>query len=297
MQPDMTIQWFPGHMTKARRMMAENVKLVDAVCEVIDARIPISSRNPDIDALLGGRTRLLIVNRIDQADPEMTKKWVEYFRKAGVPTLQTDGRSGAGTSGFPRAVKETLQAKLDAYAAKGQAGRTVRVMVVGIPNVGKSALINKIAGRKAALTSDRPGVTRGKQWISVARGLELLDTPGVLWPKFDSPTVGENLAFTGAIKDDIVDIETLGAHLLTRLCDGYADKVAERYKFTPDTEADGFDMLAQIARRRGYIAAGNEVDIRRAAQALLDDFRSGKLGRITLEIPSELEQDDGFMGV
>jgi len=289
MREEISIQWFPGHMAKARRMMAENVKLVDAVCEVIDARVPISSRNPDLGELLGGRPRLVILNRIDQADPDLTKRWTEYFGKKGVRTLKTDGRSGDGTAGFPKAIKGLLKEKLDSYTAKGQSGRAVRAMVVGIPNVGKSALINKIAGRKAAAASDRPGVTRGKQWITIAGGLELLDTPGVLWPKFDSQTVGENLAFTGAVRDDIMDIETLGANLMTRLSGGYSDRLAERYQFTPDISMSGFDMLSEAAKRRGFLVAGGEVDIRRMAQVLLGEFRGGKLGRITLENPFDLE--------
>ena len=205
MREEINIQWFPGHMTKARRMIADNVKSVDAVCEIIDARIPISSRNPDLDELTGGKPRLVILNRADQADPEATKRWKEYFRTRGLHVLETDSRSGKGTGGFSAAVRKLLTKKIAEYQTKGQTGRQLRVMIVGIPNVGKSTFINKIAKRKAAAVSNRPGVTRGKQWIKIDAGLELLDTPGILWPKFDSQIVGENLAVTGAVKDDVVD--------------------------------------------------------------------------------------------
>jgi len=284
MREDMNIQWFPGHMTKARRMIGENIKLVDAVCEVIDARIPISSRNPDLDDLAGAKPRLIIFNRTDQADPDATKQWVASFKSSGIAVLETDSKSGKGIGGFPAAVRALLADKLAKYASKGQAGRKLRVMVVGIPNVGKSSFINRAAKRKAAETSDRPGITRGKQWINIDNGIELLDTPGVLWPKFEDQTIAENLAFTGAIRDEIIDIETLGANLMLRMKEFYPDRITQRYKVDTTSDAGGFDMLAQAAKNRGFLISGGEFDLERMAVILLDEFRSGKLGRVTLEI-------------
>jgi len=283
MREDMNIQWFPGHMTKARRMIGENIKLVDAVCEIVDARIPLSSRNPELDDMTGGKPRLIILNRADQADPEATKQWRAALGAEGSSVLETDSKSGKGIGGFPGAVRELLADKIARYAAKGQQGRKLRIMVVGIPNVGKSSFINRAAKRKAAETSDRPGVTRGKQWIVIDNGIELLDTPGVLWPKFEDQTVAENLAFTGAIRDQIIDIETLGANLMTRMKEFYPLRIAERYKVETVSDADGFGLLAQAAKNRGFLISGGEFDLGRMAAVLLDEFRGGKLGRITLE--------------
>ena len=210
----MNIQWYPGHMTKTRRMIAEQIRNVDAVCEIVDARIPMSSRNPDIDELTAGKPRLVVLNRADQADPEATKRWAAWFRERGFAVLECDAKSGAGTKQFAAAVRTLLADKLRAYAEKGMAGRVVRVMILGVPNVGKSTFINRIAGRKTAKTEDRPGVTRAKQWVPIDKGLELLDTPGILWPKFEDQSVGLNLAYTGAVKDEILDVETLGCHLM-----------------------------------------------------------------------------------
>jgi ribosome biogenesis GTPase A len=281
----LNIQWYPGHMTKARRMIEGSLKLVDVVCEIIDARIPYSSRNPDIDRLAGSKPRLLILNRVDQADPAMTARWREYFKSCGFHVLETDCRSGKGVAGFSSAVRAILKDKLEEYAAKGQAGRPLRAMVLGIPNVGKSTFINKVAGRKAAAASDRPGVTRGKQWITVDRQLELLDTPGILWPRFDSPEVGEALAITGAIRDEVVDTETLAANLLVKLREMHPESIERRYKFAPDPHATGFELLETAAKKRGFLISGGEYDTGRMAAVLLDEFRSGKLGRITLEAP------------
>ena len=287
--PDMTekmnIQWFPGHMTKAQRMIEENMKLVDAVCEIIDARIPYSSRNPDIDRLSGTKPRLVILNRIDQADCAITALWRDYFKAQGLAVLETDCKSGKGVTGFSAALRVLLKDKLEAYAAKGQSGRSLRVMILGIPNVGKSTFINKVAKRKAALASDKPGVTRGKQWITIDEGLELLDTPGILWPRFDSQQVGENLAFTGAIRDEIMDRETLAANLMLRLREAYPQSIEQRYKFVPDGEANGFDLLEQAAKKRGFVLSKGEYDLERMAAVLLDEFRDGKLGRLSLEKP------------
>ena len=283
MREDMNIQWFPGHMTKARRMIAENIKLIDAVCEVIDARIPASSRNPDLDEITAGKPRLVIFNRIDQADPDASKRWTAHFKSEGAAVLETDCKNGKGVSAFSSEVRSLLSEKISRYNAKGQSGRMLRVMVVGIPNVGKSSFINRVAKRKAAPTSDRPGVTKGKQWIKLDGGLELLDTPGVLWPKFEDQTVAENLAFTGAIRDQIMDLETLGANFMVRMREFYPERLVERYKIAVSAEAAGFELLETAARKRGFLIAGGEVDLTRMAVILLDEFRGGKLGRITLE--------------
>lgn len=289
----MNIQWYPGHMTKTRRMIAEQIKNVDAVCEILDSRIPVSSRNPDVDELTAGKPRLVVLNRVDQADPETTKKWAAYFRAKGCAVLESDAKGGLGTARFAGAVRELLADKLRAYAEKGMTGRVVRVMILGIPNVGKSTFINKVAGRKTAKTEDRPGVTRSKQWVPIDRGLELLDTPGILWPKFEDQSVGLNLAFTGAVKDEILDVETLGCHLMAYLGEQYPDAVRTGYKLPalPEREngenavAYGYRLLEAAGRKRGFLVSGGEVDTERMAKILLDEFRSGKLGRFTLELP------------
>lgn len=283
----MNIQWFPGHMTKAGRMIEENVKLVDAVCEILDARIPAASRNPDIDTLAGGKPRLVILNRVDLADSAATARWSAYFRSRGLSVLETDARSGRGVNGFAPAVRALLAERLAAYAEKGQTGRCLRVMVLGIPNVGKSTFINKVAGRKAAAVSDRPGVTRGRQWITVDRGLELLDTPGILWPRFDSQEVGELLAVTGAVKDDVLDRETLAANFLTRLMRDYPGVLLERYRIGPEDGQNGYEYLEAAAAKRGFLIKGGERDTERMSAVLLDEYRGGKLGRLTLELPDE----------
>jgi ribosome biogenesis GTPase A len=280
---EMNIQWFPGHMTKARRMITENMKLVDAVCEIIDARIPVSSRNPDLDEMTGGKPRLIVLNRVDQADPGKTKKWAAHFKKSGAAVIETDSKSGKGIESLLPAVRVLLADKLERYAEKGQSGRRLRLMVVGIPNVGKSSFINRVARRKAAKTSDRPGITRGKQWISLDNGLELLDTPGVLWPKFEDQTVAENLAFTGAIRDAIMDTQTLGINLMLRLSEFYPGRITERYKVTIAADMSGYELLSLAARKRGFLLSGGELDLERMSVILLDEFRGGKLGRITLE--------------
>ena len=290
MKEEINIQWFPGHMTKARRMMAENIKNVDAVCEVIDARIPVSSRNPDLPEITAGKPTLIILNRVDQADPAETKKWSDYYRKLGYGVLETDCKTGKGVNAFTGAVRQLLHEKLESYAAKGQIGRKLRIMIAGIPNVGKSSFINKVAKRKAAIAANKPGVTKGKQWITLDNGIELLDTPGILWPKFESQEVGENLAFTGAVKDDILDKETLAANLMYQLCQRYPERIEQRYKFKPDLQQNGFDLLGAAARKRGFLISGGELDIERMANILLDEFRSGKLGRITLECVPQEEQ-------
>ena len=289
----MNIQWYPGHMTKTRRMIAEQIKNVDAVCEILDARIPLSSRNPDVDELTAGKPRLVVLNRVDQADPEATKKWAAHFRAKGYAVLESDAKGGQGTAKFAGAIRELLADKLRAYAEKGMAGRIVRVMILGIPNVGKSTFINKVAGRKTAKTEDRPGVTRSKQWVPIDKGLELLDTPGILWPKFEDQSVGLNLAYTGAVKDDILDVETLGCHLMTYLGQQYPEALKSGYKLSalPEREegendvAYGYRLLEAAGRKRGFLISGGDVDTERMAKILLDEFRGGKLGRFTLELP------------
>lgn len=285
MTEKLNIQWFPGHMTKAQRMIEENMKLVDAVCEIIDARIPYSSRNPDIDRLAGTKPRLVILNRVDQADPVITALWRGYFRSQGLAVLETDCKSGKGISSFPVAIRGILKDKIEFLAAKGQATRTLRAMVLGIPNVGKSTFINRVAKRKAAKASDKPGVTRGKQWITIDSELELLDTPGILWPRFDSQTVGECLAFTGAIRDEIIDRETLAANLMVKLRELYPQSIEKRYKFMPAPAANGYELLEEAAKKRGFILSKGEYDLSRMAVILLDEFRDGRLGRISLERP------------
>ena len=276
----MEIQWYPGHMTKTRRMIGEQLKNVDAVCEILDARIPRSSRNPDVDGLTAGKPRLVVLNRADQADREATKAWAAHFKEKGWAVLETDSKSGAGTAKFSAAVRELLADKLRSYAEKGQTGRVVRVMVLGIPNVGKSTFINKIAGRKTAKAEDRPGVTRSKQWVPVDRGL-------------DDQDVGLHLAFTGAVKDEILDTETLGCHLMAYLAERYPEALKTGYKLPslPGREGEendvayGYRLLDAAGRRRGFLISGGEVDTERMAKILLDEFRSGKLGRFTLEVP------------
>lgn len=289
----MNIQWFPGHMTKAQRMIEENLKLVDAVCEILDARIPASSRNPDIDRLAAGKPRLVILNRSDLADPEATARWRRYFQAQGIAILETDAKTGRGVNGFVPAVRELLKEKLADYAAKGQTGRPLRVMILGIPNVGKSTFINKVAGRKVAIAGDKPGVTRGRQWISIDAGLDLLDTPGILWPKFDSQEVGEMLAITNAIKADVLDKETLGANFMLRLRDNYPDALRERYRIEPDPALNGFELLEQAAKKRGFLVSRGEYDIERMANTLLKEYHEGKLGRLTLEMPDDRALDAG----
>ncbi len=289
----MNIQWFPGHMTRAQRMIEDNLKLVDAVCEILDARIPLASRNPDIDRLAGDKPRLVILNRCDLADPEATAKWRRFYQERGIAVLETDAKSGKGVNGFVPAVRELLKDKLDSYAAKGQVGRPLRVMILGIPNVGKSTLINKVAGRKAAIAGDKPGVTRGRQWISIDAGLDLLDTPGILWPKFDSQEVGELLAITNAIKADVLDRETLSANFMLRLREHYPDALRERYKIEPDPDLNGFELLEQAAKKRGFLVSKGEYDIERMANTLLKEYHEGKLGRLTLEMPDDRTVDAG----
>ena len=287
----MNIQWYPGHMTKTRRQMEQDLKLVDAVCELLDARIPISSRNPDIAALCGPKPRLVILNRMDMADPAATRAWCEAFRRESLAAVATDCKSRRGLTAFVPAVRNLLQEKITRNAAKGQ-NRPLKIMVVGIPNVGKSTFINQIAGRKGAKAENRPGVTRGKQWVTVDTGLLLLDTPGILWPRFEDPEVGIRLAYTGAVKDDILDTETLAFHLMQMLWERYPDAVRARYKIDLPADADGVQLLEAAGRKRGFLISGGEIDLERMAKVLLEEYRSCKLGRFTLEAPEQLAQEE-----
>ena len=285
----MIIQWYPGHMTKTRRQMEQDIRMVDAVCEILDARIPLSSRNPDIDAICGDKPRLVVLNRIDMADPKATEQWAARFRDDGLSVLETDCKNRKGVNRFAPAVRELLREKLEKYAEKGQVGRTLRVMVAGIPNVGKSTFINQVSGRKSARVENRPGVTRGRQWITVGKGLELLDTPGILWPKFEDQEVGIRLALTGAVKENVVDAETLACRLMELLGREYPEALTERYGIQVSEELQGWELLERCGRKRGMLISGGEVDLERMSRVLLEEFRNGKLGRFTLERPEKEE--------
>lgn len=287
MEEKMNIQWYPGHMTKTRRKMEEDLKLVDAVCELLDARIPISSRNPDIDAICGGKPRMVILNRIDLADPDATAKWSEYYKARGLTVLRTDCKSRRGIDRFLPAVRELLEEKLRRYQERGFVNKPLKLMIVGIPNVGKSTFINQVSGRKGARAENRPGVTRGKQWVTVDKGLLLLDTPGILWPKFDDEEVGRRLAYTGAVKDDILDVETLACHLIALLWRRYPEALRQRYKIDLAEDAPGWELLTEAGRKRGFLLSKGEIDTERMARILLEEFRSCRIGRFTLEVPGD----------
>lgn len=272
-------------MTKTRRMMESDLRLVDAVCEIVDARIPVSSRNPDLDSICGDKPRMIILNRIDMADPARTKQWAAWFKARGMAVIQTDCKSRKGITDFAPALRRLLADKLRRYAEKGMAGKPLKVMVVGIPNVGKSTFINQVAGRKGAKAENRPGVTRGKQWVTVDQGLLLLDTPGILWPKFEDPEVGVRLAFTGAVKDDILDLESLAARLAGVLWRNYPEAMQARYKLDPAPDVSDPDLLLEIGKRRGYLISGGEIDLERTSRVLLEEYRAAKIGRFTLELP------------
>lgn len=279
-----TIQWFPGHMTKTRRKIAENLKLIDIVAEIVDARIPQSSRNPDIDALTLNKPRIIILNKSDIADPQKNRIWLDYYKKQGITAILVDCKSGKGVNLFVPAVKSILKDQLERASHKGLS-KSLRVMIVGIPNVGKSSFINRLSGGKKARVEDRPGVTMGNQWFSISKDVELLDTPGILWPKFDDMLVAEKLAFTGAIKDDILDVEQLAARLLTCLVADYAENLAKRYKLENSciVGKSGLELLEVIAKKRGMLLSGGKTDTERAAVMVLDEFRAAKLSRITLD--------------
>lgn len=293
----MNIQWYPGHMTKTRRQIEADLGQVDMVAEIVDARIPVSSRNPDIDAIVGAKPRLVVLNRADQADPAGNRVWTKAFQDQGFAVLETDSKTGKGVSRFGEASRALLKELIERWQAKGQVGRPVRAMVVGVPNVGKSTFINQLAHRKSAKAGDRPGVTRGKQWVTVDSGLALLDTPGILWPKFEDERVGMHLAYTGAVKDDIMDVEILACHLMDDLAARYPQALIERYKVDipartaeQDAVAYGYALLEQAAGKRGFRISGGDVDTERMARILLDELRGGKLGRFTLELPEGEER-------
>lgn len=285
------IQWFPGHMAKTRRLISESLKLVDAVIEILDARIPTSSRNPEIIKLLEGKPTLTILNKASLADPEASRKWLLYFRQRGetVPLL-VDCTTGEGLSAIAPALNELLAEKIAHWHERGMKGRHVKAMIVGVPNVGKSTLINRLSAEKKAKAENRPGVTRRGQWVVTKSGFNLYDTPGVLWPKFDDQIIGENLAFTGAIKEEILDIEELACALVGRMRRAYPDMLSERYKLgdmSKYEELTDYELIIEIGRRRGFLISGGEVNTERTSSTLLDEFRAAKIGRMTLELPGE----------
>lgn len=293
MNEAINVQWFPGHMAKTRRIMKSSMPLVDAVVEITDARIPYSSRNPEMDKIIGNKPRLILLNKCDAADETVTSQWIDYYKRKNILVLATDCKSGRGVNKFLPALKQLLSAEIEKWNAKGMTGRPIRIMIVGIPNVGKSSFINKLSNSKRARVEDRPGVTRGKQWVTLSEGLELLDMPGVLWPKFEDKQVGENLAFTGAIKDNVMDIEYLACRLLQFLNNGYSDRIEERYGvdlsgIKPDDSVlsdctEGYEILNRIGKKRGFLISGGEIDTERTAITVVDEFRGGKLGRLSLE--------------
>ena len=286
-QNEKIIQWFPGHMAKTRRLMRENLRLIDAVVEIRDARIVHSSRNPEIEKIVGDKPRLILLNKADSADDAITKQWKEFFAKKGIVALPVDCRSGKGLNMVTPALREACASVLERNARRNMTGRPLKIMVVGIPNVGKSSFINRMAGGRRAKVEDRPGVTRGVQWIKLADGTELLDMPGVLWPKFEDPNVGRNLAYTGAVKDQIMDLEDLNCTLLTLLRDNYSSLLCRRYGLDANeiTQKTGYELLCMIAQKRGMLIAGGQLDTQRAAAAVLDEFRGGVIGKISLEYP------------
>ncbi len=280
-----SIQWFPGHMTKTKRMIKASLPLVDAVVEILDARVPESSQNPDLRSLIEGKPRIIILNKCDTADDVSTQKWISWYKNQGIIAIAADCRSGKGLNKFIPAVKQVLSDLIQKHESKGMKGRVLHLMVVGIPNVGKSSFINRLAGQKKAKVEDRPGVTRTKQWVKLSEDIELLDMPGVLWPKFEDMSVGEKLAFTGAVKDDVVDIETLACRLLCVLNTLYKNELTMRYKIETTDSEDGYELLKKVGKARGMLVSGGEINTERAAITVLDEFRGGKLGRITLELP------------
>ncbi len=283
-----TVQWFPGHMAKTRRQIKESLPLVDCVTELLDARVPLASRNPELDTLTQRKPRIVLLNKCDMADEATTRQWIDWFASHGQAAIAVDCRSGKGLNLYHPLVKKVLAEKIRANAEKGMAGRALRVMVVGIPNTGKSSFINRMAKKSRAVVADRPGVTRHNQWFAIGNGIELLDTPGVLWPKFDDPEVGNKLAFIGSVKDEIMDSETMACRLLEVLKKDYAPLLCERYKLTADDLlTDAYTVLEHIGRKRGMLMRGGEIDTERAAIMLLDEYRAGKLGRISFEKPEE----------
>lgn len=282
----MNIQWFPGHMTKTRKQITEDLKLVDVVYELVDARLPLSSRNPEIDKILNQKPRIVILNKSDLADSNASQFWLDYFKGQGIKAVLVSCPKNIGLDVLEKETKNMLSEKLEAKKARGITGGGIKVMIVGIPNVGKSTLINKLSGRASTKTGDRPGVTKSKQWISAKNGFQLLDTPGILWPKFEDESVGLKLAFSGAIKDEIMDVEELAVHLVEFLLNKYPSALTDRYGLS-DFDKHPYDVLEDLGRKRGCVISGGGVDTVRAANILLDEFRASKLGNISLEFPGE----------
>lgn len=280
-----TVQWFPGHMAKTRRQIKESLPLVDAVTELLDARIPMSSRNPELSEIIGAKPRIVLLNKCDLADEKATAQWMRYFESTGAGVLPVDCRSGKGLSAYHNLVKKVLAEKIASNEKKGMAGKALRVMVVGIPNTGKSSFINRMAGRNRAKVADKPGVTRQNQWFAIGSGIELLDTPGVLWPKFEDPKVGDKLAFIGSVKDEILDSETMAIRLIEVLHKDYRDRLCDRYGIAVEDEDEPWEILEKIGKKRGMLVRGGEIDTERTSNTLLDEYRAGRLGRITLERP------------
>ena len=287
----MNYQWYPGHMTKAKRMMQEDIKLIDLVIELVDSRVPLSSRNPDIDELGKNKSRLILLNKADLADKAANKKWTEFFQKKGFYVQEVDSRSGAGMKAISSIIQEACKEKIERDLKRGIKNRPVRAMVVGIPNVGKSTFINTYAGKACAKTGNKPGVTKGKQWIRLNKNVELLDTPGILWPKFEDQAVGMRLAMIGSINDDILNIDELALELIQYLREQYKGLLEKRYHCDESQEKEPVQILEDIARARGCLIKGGELDYAKAAALLIDDFRSGKLGRVTLEFPEKSKEE------
>ncbi len=279
------VQWFPGHMAKTRRLIKESLPLVDGVTELLDARIPYSSSNPELGELINNKPRIVLLNKCDLADKDTTRQWVEYYKKTGVTAIPVDCRSGKGLNNYISAVREVLKDKIRQNEERGMPGKALRIMVVGIPNTGKSSFINRMAGAAKAKVADKAGVTRQNQWFAIGNGIELLDTPGVLWPKFDDPKVGDRLAFIGSVKDEILDSETLAVRLLEVMKNDYPERLAERYKINDFSDKEPWEVLEMIGKKRGMMIKGGEIDTERASVMLLDEYRGGRLGTISLEKP------------
>lgn len=280
-----TVQWFPGHMAKTRRIIKESLNLVDGVVELVDSRIPYSSSNPELNNLIKGKPRIVLLNKCDIADSNATKMWIDYYKSRDMYALAVDCRTGKGLNHFIPTVQKALSKTIEKNASKGMNGKALRLMVVGIPNTGKSSFINRMAGNAKAKVADKAGVTRQQQWFVVGKGIELLDTPGVLWPKFDDPEVGDKLAFTGAVKDEVTDIETLSCRLLDVLAKTRPQSILDRYKLDDIDGLQGWEILEMIGKKRGFLIKGGEIDYERTAVMLCDEFRGGRLGKITLELP------------
>ena len=286
-----TVQWFPGHMAKTRRLIKESLSMVDAVTEILDARIPLSSRNPEIEQITAGKPRIILLNKCDVADERITREWINYFERKGFTALPVDCRSGKGLGAYRPAVRKVLAEKIKSNEQKGMAGKSLRVMVVGIPNTGKSSFINRMAGKNRAQVADRPGVTRHNQWFNIGNGIELLDTPGVLWPKFDDPYVVDKLAFIGSVKDTVLDSETMAVRLIDVLKKEYPNTLSQRYKINgiDFAETESFEILELLGKKRGMLISGGEIDTERASVTLLDEYRAGKLGKISMETPHDIK--------